>query len=468
MSLLKRDLVTIDDLTNEEIEGLFSLADEMTESMNKQSNPCSGLIMATLFYEPSTRTRLSFESAMLRLGGGVISSANMETSSAAKGESLADTVRVVSGYADIIILRHPLEGAAKVAADYANVPIINAGDGGHEHPTQTLCDLYTLRKEKGTIKGLTVALWGDLRYGRTIHSLSYALARFGADIISIPVEGLEMPAYVADKLRSEYNYYVETARFDDIPSVMGKVDAVYINPSRPHQLSLLQEEILSSSQVHGPKRKPSIDALYMTRVQKERHPTNERTERSYSPIDLRALRGPRLKDTLVMHPLPRVDELPYEVDKEPRSIYFKQAAYGVPIRMALIALLLGAKNIDIPEKEVSPTPKKDFPIYKRDSGLRCSNPNCISAHETTYIKPEFKIVSTEPLCLRCVYCDCEKYPQYIASSEWHQGILENKRYHSASSYLIRKIKPENLIIFDSQSKAEAYGFKPSKYGAGHH
>ncbi|MFC2045119.1 aspartate carbamoyltransferase [Chloroflexota bacterium] len=459
----KRNLVTIDDMSNDEIESLFLLADEMYKALDKQSNTCSGRIMATLFYEPSTRTRLSFESAMLRLGGSVISSANMDSSSAVKGESLADTIRVVSGYADIIVLRHPLEGAAKVAADYARVPVINAGDGGHEHPTQTLCDLYTLRKEKGTIKGLTVALWGDLKYGRTIHSLSYALARFGADIISIPVEGLEMPDHVTDKLRSEYNYYIETARFDDIPSMMGKVDAVYMNPSRPHQLSLLQAEKLSSSQIHNPKKETNIDALYLTRVQKERHPTNESADKSYSRIDLKALRGPRLKDTLVMHPLPRVDELPYEVDEEPRSIYFKQAAYGVPVRMALTAFLLGIKNINIPEEVLSPAPIMDYPLYKRDTGIRCSNLNCISTHETTYIKPEFKIVSIGPLVLRCVYCDCEQYPSYIASSEWHQGTLENKRCHSASSHLIHKIKPENLLIFNSQSEAEAYGFKPGKF-----
>jgi aspartate carbamoyltransferase catalytic subunit len=459
----KRDLVTIDDLSNEEIESLFILADEMYESLNKQSALGSGHIMATLFYEPSTRTRLSFESAMLRLGGRVISSANMESSSAVKGESLADTVRVVSGYADIIVLRHPLEGAARVAANYARVPVINAGDGGHEHPTQTLCDLYTLRREKGTIKGLRVALWGDLKYGRTIHSLSYALARFGADIISIPVEGLEMPEHVTDKLRSEYNYFIETARFDNIPSMMGKVDAVYMNPSKPHQLSLLQAEKNATQKKNNPKKEQIIDALYLTRVQKERHPTNQKTDGTYSRIDINTLRGPNLKDTLVMHPLPRVDELPYEVDNEPRSIYFKQAAYGVPVRMALTAFLLGMNNFNIPPNESLSAIKTKYPIYKHDTGIHCLNLNCISTHETSYIKPEFKIMSTDPLILRCVYCDCEQYPHYIASSEWHQGILENKKYHSAGSHLIHRIKPENLLIFNTTSEAEAQGFKPGKF-----
>ncbi|HEX4211418.1 MAG TPA: hypothetical protein VHY56_13560, partial [Candidatus Binataceae bacterium] len=184
----KYDLVSIDDLESAEIERIFELADGFSAAIEAGRPPAiaSGLIMATLFYEPSTRTRLSFESAMHRLGGSVISSADMHASSAAKGESLADTVRVVSTYADMIVVRHPYDGAARVAAEYATVPIINAGDGSREHPTQTLCDLYVLRRKKGHLKGLTVALCGDLKFGRTVHSLIYALARFGANIVAVP------------------------------------------------------------------------------------------------------------------------------------------------------------------------------------------------------------------------------------------------------------------------------------------
>ncbi|MCK4723207.1 MAG: aspartate carbamoyltransferase, partial [Dehalococcoidia bacterium] len=176
MSLADRSLVTIDDLSNGEIEALFSLADEMADSLREQSEVCRGMVMASLFFEPSTRTRLSFETAMLRLGGRVISAVDVGATSLAKGESIADMARVIGSYADIIVIRHPWEGAARVVADYAGIPVINAGDGGHEHPTQTLCDLYTIQKERHRIRGLRIALWGDLKYGRTVHSLACALA----------------------------------------------------------------------------------------------------------------------------------------------------------------------------------------------------------------------------------------------------------------------------------------------------
>ena len=186
MKLANRSMVTIDDLSNGEVLALFSLADEMSSSMKEQHGLCQGKIMASLFFEPSTRTRLSFEAAMHRLGGSVITASDVGATSLAKGESIADMARVVGSYADIIVIRHPWEGAAKVVADYAGIPVINAGDGGHQHPTQTLCDLFTLQKERGNIKGLKIALWGDLKYGRTTHSLIFALAKFGADILFCP------------------------------------------------------------------------------------------------------------------------------------------------------------------------------------------------------------------------------------------------------------------------------------------
>ncbi len=214
MALANRNLVTIDDLSNGEIEAVFSLADEMAESMDEQFGVCQGKIMASLFFEPSTRTRLSFETAMHRLGGSVITAADVGATSLSKGESIADMARVVGSYADIIVIRHPWEGAAKVVADYAGVPVINAGDGGHEHPTQTLCDLYTIKKERQTIKGLRIALWGDLKYGRTIHSLTYALARFGATILFRPGPGLELPEHVMRKLGTEYTGRLE--KYDNL------------------------------------------------------------------------------------------------------------------------------------------------------------------------------------------------------------------------------------------------------------
>jgi aspartate carbamoyltransferase catalytic subunit len=464
MNLANRNLVTIDDLSNGEIEALFSLADEMANSPNEQAGLCQGKIMASLFFEPSTRTRLSFEAGMLRLGGRVITAVDIGASSLAKGESIADMAKVVGSYADIIVIRHPWEGAARVVADYAGVPVINAGDGSHEHPTQTLCDLYTIRKERQTIKGLRIALWGDLKHGRTVHSLIYALARFGATILFCPGPGLEMPEHVLRRLNTEYKGELKNCR--NLNQELGRrlfpIDAIYLTPTSPHQLAMLPDLSIRVELNAG------VDALYVTRLQKERQaPTVEEQElkKGYPVVDKKLLKGKEFKKTLVMHPLPRVDEMTHEMDADPRSMYFKQAAYGMPVRMALLALLLGAKEVTMLKEEDSFIRKVDYPIYKRDSGLKCPNINCVSNQETEvrYIKPEFKIVSREPLTLRCVYCDHELHPQYVASSEWHEGKLENKKYHSADSHFARKIKPENLIIFASEKEAQSQQFKPSSY-----
>jgi len=469
MTLTNRNLVTIDDLSNGEIEAVFSLADEMSAAMDKQSGVCQGKIMASLFFEPSTRTRLSFETAMQRLGGNVISVADVKATSLAKGESIADMARIVGSYADIIVIRHPWEGAAKVVADYAGVPVINAGDGGHEHPTQTLCDLYTIKKERQTIKGLKIALWGDLKYGRTIHSLAYALARFGATILFRPGQGLELPGHVQRKLTTEYGG--ELKQYEALGQTVKKgllpLDAIYITPSSPHQLAMMPD---ISIQV---ELKTGVDALYVTRFQTERlsaETEGEGLRGDYPVVDKKLLKGKVFKKTLVMHPLPRVDELAYEVDADPRSMYFKQAARGVPARMALIALLLGTKEISVPREDDSFVYKRDYHVYRRDFGVRCSNPRCVSMQETEtkYIKPEFNIVSKRPLTLRCVYCEHEVNPSYIASAEWHDGTLDSKKYHSADSHWARKIKLENLILFDSESEAEAHGFKPSHFAKTRH
>ncbi|PIX27721.1 MAG: aspartate carbamoyltransferase catalytic subunit [Chloroflexi bacterium CG_4_8_14_3_um_filter_45_15] len=472
MNLANRSLITIDDLSNGEIETILFLADEMAALINDQCEVCRGKIMASLFFEPSTRTRLSFETAMLRLGGHVVSAVDIGATSLAKGESIADMARVVGSYADIVVIRHPWEGAAKVVADYAGIPVINAGDGSHEHPTQTLCDLYTLKKEKQTIKGLKVALWGDLKNGRTIHSLAYALARFGATILFRPSPGLEMPEYALRKLTTEYEGKLERDAETLKHAFQGRlfpVDAMYITPSHPHQLAMMPD---ISIQI---ELKTGVDALYVTRFQRERltaPPEAQEIKKDYLVVDRKLFKEKEFKRALVMHPLPRVDELAYEMDADPRSMYFKQAARGVPVRMALIALLLGTlgtKEVTIPKENESFVARKDYPIYKRDSGVKCPNPICVSNQETEarYIKPEFTIVSFEPLILRCVYCEHELYPKYIASSDWHEGRLENKKYHSADSHLIRKIKPANLIIFAAENEAQARGFKPSKYVTGH-
>mgnify|MGYP001026169634 CR=1 FL=1 len=464
MSLANRSLVSIDDLSNGEIEALFSLADGMSDSMNEQSRVCQGKIMASLFFEPSTRTRLSFETAMLRLGGSVVNVVDIGVTSLAKGESIADMARVVGSYADIIVIRHPWEGAAKVVADYAGIPVINAGDGGHEHPTQTLCDLYTLEKERHTIKGLRIALWGDLKHGRTIHSLAYALARFGATILFRPGPGLEIPEHVLRKLTMEYKGELKRLEALDhiVEGRLFPLDAIYITPSSPHQLAMMPDISIQIELEAG------VDALYVTRLQRERYTPGveeQESKRDYLVVDRKLLKGKEFKRTLVMHPLPRVDELAYEIDADPRSLYFKQASRGVPVRMALIALLLGAREITISGEDESFIRRTYYPVYRRDSGVRCPNPTCVSNQETEvrYIKPEFKIVNLEPLTLSCIYCEHELQPRYIASADWHEGKLETKKYHSAESHWVRKIKPENLIIFDSEDEAQAQGFKPSSY-----
>lgn len=461
MVITNRNLITIDDLSNNEIEAVFSLADKMSSRNEGHLSLCRGKIMATLFFEPSTRTRMSFEAAMQRLGGSVISTVDVNSTSLSKGESIADMARIVGSYADIIVIRHPWEGAAKLVAEYAGVPVVNAGDGSHEHPTQTLCDLYTLKKEKKQISGLKIALCGDLKYGRTIHSLTYALARLGATIHFHPGPGLELPEHVVRKLTTEYTGRLERgdALNHKVKDRAFPLDAVYITPNRPHQPAMMPGVSI--------KIELTADALYVTRLQKERHaPTveGEELKKGYPVVDKKLLKERDYKEAIIMHPLPRVDELAPEIDADPRSMYFKQAARGVPVRMALISLLLGVKEIDIPEGNESTFIRKvDYPVYNRDFGVRCQNPRCVAVNEAKYVKPEFKIVSRQPLILRCIYCEQETFPQYIASTEWHDGTLESKRYHGASSHWIQKIKPENLIIFDTEDEAQTQGFKPSKY-----
>jgi aspartate carbamoyltransferase catalytic subunit len=289
--LAKFDVVSIEDLATSDIERIFALADGFAERLERgeQITVAAGLIMATLFYEPSTRTRLSFESSMHRLGGAVISSADMQASSAAKGESLADTVRVVAGYADLIVLRHPHDGAARVAAEYAPCPVLNAGDGSREHPTQTLCDLYILRKKKGHLKGLTVALCGDLKFGRTVHSLIYALARFGANIVAVPTSGMDVPDYVLERLAAERNYSFSTVTMDELKSLAGGLDALYLTPSAPHQMALFTGDAALQKIPMG-EPPAALDAFYVTRLQKERMSGKEAGAADYVRFDARALR----------------------------------------------------------------------------------------------------------------------------------------------------------------------------------
>jgi len=466
MSLVNRSLVTIDDLSNGEMLGLFALADAMSADMKAQHGLCQGKVMASLFFEPSTRTRLSFEAAMHRLGGSVITASDVGASSLAKGESIADTARIVGSYADIVVIRHPWEGAAKVVADYAGIPVINAGDGGHQHPTQTLLDLYTIIKERQSIKGLKIALWGDLKYGRTTHSLIFALARFGADILFCPSRGLDVPQHIIDKLVTEYGGEVkkmDAAEETDKDNVF-PVDAIYTTPDSPHQLAMMPDIGMQVELREG------VDALYVTRPQKERFSASEESQelkKKYPVVNKKLLQDKAFRKSLVMHPLPRVDELDYDVDTDARSMYFKQAARGVPVRMALLAALLGVKDIQVPKVD-SPAPVQ-YPAYLQELRPLCPNPRCVSIQptETKYLRPEFKIVNTRPLTLRCVYCEHGFEPKFVASADWHEHKLDTKKYHSAISHWARDIRPENLIAFNSEEEAQAHGFRPSHFTGGH-
>ncbi len=461
----RRDLITIADLSNQEIEEIFSLADEMnpTDSGRVAHTMEMGKIMATLFYEPSTRTRLSFESAMHRLGGAVISCPDMKSSSATKGESIADTAKVVSSYADLLVIRHYWDGAVKAMAEHADVPIINAGDGSHEHPTQTLCDLYTLRKEKGKLNGLTVVICGDMKHGRTIHSLVYALARFGAHVIILAAPGMEIPQYVIERLDTQFHYSPIPVISDDLKTVVTSTDAVYLSPSQPHQLALFTQ---ANTEIHNRLNQMAtgrkLDAFYVTRQQKERG-SQETTEgqSDYPRIDERFLKAKGFKETLVMHPLPRVDELAPEVDKDPRGIYFKQAAYGVPVRMALIKFLLDRFGAG---KSKRPAVKLALYQSPEPSGPRCTNANCVTHNEPGSTQAGFEILFTSPvsgLFLRCLYCDHQLKIRLI-------GHSKSKRYCSYDLMLEETARSwiglGELSVFDSIKQAEELGYEPYKSG----
>ena len=358
-----RSLIDIVDFSVEELYELLQTACDISEHPDKYADRCHGKKLATLFFEPSTRTRLSFEAAMLELGGSVIGFSEASSSSAAKGESVADTAKMISCYADIMAMRHPKEGAPYVAAQSAWIPVINAGDGGHCHPTQTLADLLTIYRELGRLDSLTIGCCGDLKYGRTVHSLIAAMSRYAnIKVVLISPNELKLPNYVKyeilDKNKMEY---VETTS--------------------------LEEAI------------PELDVLYMTRIQRERFDDPAEYERLKDSYILTAEKMLAAKPTMrVLHPLPRVNEISVKVDNDPRAAYFRQALNGKYMRMALILKLLKeaseGRQIEDEENVVS--------------GLFvCENPRCISSTEQE-LEQRFKCVDSEQGIYRCVYCESKK------------------------------------------------------------
>lgn len=294
------------DFSVEELDNLMDIAKDIEANPEKYAHACEGKKLATLFYEPSTRTRLSHEAAMINLGGSVLGFSSADSSSASKGESVADTIRVISCFADIYAMRHPKEGAAMVASQHATIPVINAGDGGHQHPTQTLTDMLTIRSLKGRLDNMTIGLCGDLKFGRTVHSLIHALVRYpGIRFVLISPEELKLPSYIKNDVLDRQNIpYEEVVRLEDAL--------------------------------------PDLDILYMTRVQKERFFNEEDYVRmkDFYILDNKKMELAK-EDMYILHPLPRVNEIATEVDNDPRAAYFKQVQYGVYIRMALILTLLG-------------------------------------------------------------------------------------------------------------------------------
>ena len=301
-----KHLIDIKDLSVEEIDKLIEVAKDIIANKEKYSHKCDGKLLATLFFEPSTRTRLSFEAAMMNLGGNVLGFSSASSSSAAKGESVSDTIRMISCYADICAMRHPKEGAPMVATRVSSIPLINAGDGGHQHPTQTLTDLLTIRSLKGRLDNLVIGLCGDLKFGRTVHSLIKALARYeGISFVLISPEELKIPGYIREDVLDAQNIpYKEVEHIEDVM--------------------------------------PELDILYMTRVQRERFFNEEDYIRlkDFYVLDKKKMALAK-EDMLVLHPLPRVNEISVEVDNDPRAAYFRQVQYGVYVRMALILTLLG-------------------------------------------------------------------------------------------------------------------------------
>ncbi len=359
-----RSLIDITDFSVEELYDLLCVASDIGEHPEKYSDACKGKILATLFFEPSTRTRLSFEAAMMELGGNVIGFSDAGSSSASKGESMADTAKVLSCYADIMAIRHPKEGAPYVASENATVPVINAGDGGHCHPTQTLADLLTIYREIGRFDNLTVGCCGDLMHGRTVHSLISALTRYeNVKIVLISPQELQLPGYMKKEVLDKNGMsYVETES--------------------------LEEAI------------PQLDVLYMTRIQQERFDRNEDYERLKDSYILTPEKMVNAKDTMrVLHPLPRVNEISVKVDSDERAAYFRQALNGKLMRKALILKLL-ADSANGWEK-----PADNEVIV---GNLKCTNPRCITSTEQE-LAHKFRLVNAQTKECRCIYCEAKKF-----------------------------------------------------------
>ncbi len=457
---------SIHDLADSQIMDVLHLAEEFEQDRSRFSDLGGGLIMGSLFMEPSTRTRGSFESAMLRLGGDVITVSDAATSSIKKGETLADTARIWSSYCDLIVLRHPWEGSARAVADYAGVPVINAGDGGNEHPTQTLVDLFTLMKEYGRIDGLNMAICGDLRKNRSVHSLIYALLRFGVNSYLISPRGFGLPDHVRSKIRRNYGVDIQSESIGPFASLFESdaladaggttadpeeigLDALYVTNTEPHQLTMVGRK---GGRRRGASPRSSRLSLYLTRRQRERERSDESGSAPYPRVTRSVLNRAAFQQAIVMHPLPRVDEIASDVDEDHRSRYFQQASYGVPVRQALIALVTGRKSWSKP-RDTAHTRR----VAAGSAGMTCANDICVSVREPASAPPKFAldVVAREP-AVSCYYCGTGSRPGCFRRGE--HGVV----YHDFSRLNEADIAGEReLFVYPTAQAAAEDGLAPS-------
>ncbi|HBF23847.1 MAG TPA: hypothetical protein DDW23_08565 [Planctomycetes bacterium] len=410
------------------LEAFFGLVARLEAHPQEFHNALQGKIIASVFEEPSTRTRLSFEVAAQRLGAGVITVADPATSSRVKGESLKDSARVLGGYADLMVLRHPRDGASRLVAQASGIPVVNGGDGRLGHPTQTLIDLYTLRKEWEGFEGRVVGILGDLRYGRTARSLAWGLAACGASILLLPGPGLSWEGGLEERILRRFEYRRRPVKHPLIPGWTGSSEAWILEPR-----NLVQGDLFGS----GVADLNQVDALYLTRLQEERGARQERG--AYPGVDQERMGNSLLSSCVLLHPLPRQAELPDTLDSDPRLRCFEQARLGPVVRQAVFLALLQGEVWSIPA--VTPLPTGED---KHDLGS-CRNSNCVTLEEE--IPPPWRVEGRKPRLFLCAFCDTPLHVEYL-------GCRSTRRVHPLHSASSGKIRAENLRPFASREQAE--------------
>jgi aspartate carbamoyltransferase catalytic subunit len=432
-------LPTIDGLHSSEalsptfLESLFACAADIEAKPSKYSQALSGKVIATVFNEPSTRTRLSFESAAHRLGASVISVSDSKSTSGAKGESLSDMTRVVSSYADLMVLRHPYDGASRYASRYSEIPLINGGDGRLGHPTQTLVDLYTLHKKwDGKFQGKTVALLGDLTNGRTVRSLAWSLAMLGVKIVLLPGPGLDWAPSFEQRIVDHFDYRLRWVSHPLFSAWTGNSEARIIEPRGLVQKDLFGTDVLKLE---------DLDALYLTRLQVERGAVS--AGGVFPGINSEIIQNKLLDNCLFLHPLPRRDELPTSIDGDRRAVYFEQAANGPIVRQAVFLAALAGQDYSL-------LPLRSLSAGNTVHSLKeCPNENCVSRHEG--VDFPWRIFGRSRRVFLCSLCDSQLVVDYI-------GCSSTRRFHAQHSPAAQRISPENMHPFAQRSDAEARGF----------